>query len=500
MNPTSITETALILKLEARTGRIHAIFTARVQDEEGHLDAGQPLFWNTDDLNLIKAFEGTIANEQERKPDIKPEPREVAQLWGLISKTHWCEAWSVLWNGSLRRRRWMEFKPLFVNEQWRAAILRELDRRAPGWAVEPQFLPWRELLIRSQKLNPMKLGRQRTILDAGCEGGVLHLREHEVLEWSDGTSGCVLEDAQMDDREGLFRSSIYRMEKNEVALCDMLEEWEQICSPIEYSEYADDIEGAVRLFMDEWRWWCLYPGEIAPDARELILELLEVRVPGWVDNSRRARNEMYSREAWLRVLLPEMSKIEEAEREARATHSRRQDLLGSVQRVLEEAGEPLAIGKITAILLANGDWQSRSATPKASVQARLAVDLKRRGGASVFFRSAPGCYGLRGPAARKTENTFSPHLRPDAPQSPDPRFLVGYDQYLAASRALDGATRSSMDRSELEEALKAHKRAAVSIYHLAHTKDGVEKADLFKEAESIAAKASQTLERIKTLQ
>lgn len=65
------------------------------------------------------------------------------------------------------------------------------------------------------------------------------------------------------------------------------------------------------------------------------------------------------------------------------------------QRVLEEASEPLHYREITKQLLDKGLADSQSKTPAASVNAVLAVDIKRKGKDSVFVRVSPGVFGLR---------------------------------------------------------------------------------------------------------
>jgi restriction system protein len=74
-------------------------------------------------------------------------------------------------------------------------------------------------------------------------------------------------------------------------------------------------------------------------------------------------------------------------------------VLEAAKKVLEEAGAPLHVRDLTATMLAKGYWSTQGLTPEATVQARLAMDIKTRAGTSAFTRSAPGCYGLRGQAA-----------------------------------------------------------------------------------------------------
>lgn len=71
-------------------------------------------------------------------------------------------------------------------------------------------------------------------------------------------------------------------------------------------------------------------------------------------------------------------------------------VLEAAKKVLEEAGAPLPVRDLTAAMLSKGYWTTQGLTPEATVQARLASDLKARGDASSFVRPAPGRYGLRG--------------------------------------------------------------------------------------------------------
>lgn len=73
-------------------------------------------------------------------------------------------------------------------------------------------------------------------------------------------------------------------------------------------------------------------------------------------------------------------------------------VLEAAKKVLEEAGAPLHVRDLTATMLAKGYWSTQGLTPEATVQARLCTDLKTREGASLFVRTARGCYGLRGVA------------------------------------------------------------------------------------------------------
>ena len=62
--------------------------------------------------------------------------------------------------------------------------------------------------------------------------------------------------------------------------------------------------------------------------------------------------------------------------------------------VLAEANGPLHYGEITERILARGLWLSEGKTPEATVNARLAVDLRSQGTASRFVRVGRGRFAL----------------------------------------------------------------------------------------------------------
>ncbi|MCD4671698.1 MAG: restriction endonuclease [Anaerolineaceae bacterium] len=69
--------------------------------------------------------------------------------------------------------------------------------------------------------------------------------------------------------------------------------------------------------------------------------------------------------------------------------------LDATEKVLLEAGEPLHYGEITQRMLKREWWQTDGKTPDATVNARITVDIKRRGELSRFMRTAPGIFALR---------------------------------------------------------------------------------------------------------
>ena len=62
--------------------------------------------------------------------------------------------------------------------------------------------------------------------------------------------------------------------------------------------------------------------------------------------------------------------------------------------VLAEADAPLHYSEITGRMLAKGLWNSGGKTPKATVNARLAVDIRDHGAASRFVRVSRGRFAL----------------------------------------------------------------------------------------------------------
>ena len=72
----------------------------------------------------------------------------------------------------------------------------------------------------------------------------------------------------------------------------------------------------------------------------------------------------------------------------------------AARRVLAESGKPLHYQEITKRILEGGLSQSTSKTPAASLNAVLAVEIKRNGSSSPFVRVTPGVFGLRDGARR----------------------------------------------------------------------------------------------------
>lgn len=60
--------------------------------------------------------------------------------------------------------------------------------------------------------------------------------------------------------------------------------------------------------------------------------------------------------------------------------------------VLNEAKTPLHVNEITRHILAKKLWQTKGKTPEATINARIAMDIKTKGTASAFQRVKPGVY------------------------------------------------------------------------------------------------------------
>ena len=76
-----------------------------------------------------------------------------------------------------------------------------------------------------------------------------------------------------------------------------------------------------------------------------------------------------------------------------------ENLLAAVERVLDEADEPLHYQELTRRVLESGLWATEGQTPAATINAKLSTDIKRHGDASRFDRTAPGVFALRSRSA-----------------------------------------------------------------------------------------------------
>lgn len=68
--------------------------------------------------------------------------------------------------------------------------------------------------------------------------------------------------------------------------------------------------------------------------------------------------------------------------------------LKAAEQLLRSEGKPLHYRVITRLIIECGLWQSDGKTPEATVNALIAVDIKRRGNKSRFRRVGKGIFGL----------------------------------------------------------------------------------------------------------
>ena len=71
------------------------------------------------------------------------------------------------------------------------------------------------------------------------------------------------------------------------------------------------------------------------------------------------------------------------------------NLLDAVETVLAAHGKPLHYGQITQRVLEQNLWHTEGQTPQATLNARLAVDIRDNGSNSRFQRTSPGVFALR---------------------------------------------------------------------------------------------------------
>lgn len=86
----------------------------------------------------------------------------------------------------------------------------------------------------------------------------------------------------------------------------------------------------------------------------------------------------------------------------------------AARRILSERG-PMHYKALAEAILEQGLVQSSGATPAASLNAMIAVDIKRNGSMSDFVRVRPGIFGLRGvhAAGAKSEAPSTTDSKPD---------------------------------------------------------------------------------------
>lgn len=108
--------------------------------------------------------------------------------------------------------------------------------------------------------------------------------------------------------------------------------------------------------------------------------------------------------------------------------------LEAALKVLQDAGTPLHYLEITKRVLAAKLWKTNGKTPEATINARLAVDVKKNGKASVFRRAGRGVFAVN------TERTDPTPYQPGLLRTEEPALYV--------SGAKTGETLSFTDAAE----------------------------------------------------
>ncbi len=71
------------------------------------------------------------------------------------------------------------------------------------------------------------------------------------------------------------------------------------------------------------------------------------------------------------------------------------DSLDAAEEVLRVEGKPLRSKELTHLMLERGHWKTAGLTPDQTVNARIAVDIMKRGAKSRFQRISKGLFALR---------------------------------------------------------------------------------------------------------
>ncbi|NCU42482.1 MAG: hypothetical protein EOM19_07260, partial [Candidatus Moranbacteria bacterium] len=66
----------------------------------------------------------------------------------------------------------------------------------------------------------------------------------------------------------------------------------------------------------------------------------------------------------------------------------------SAIEILKKAKKPLHYTEITRLALESGILETEGATPEATMNAQIVVDIKNKGEGSDFIRTAPGTFAL----------------------------------------------------------------------------------------------------------
>ncbi len=112
----------------------------------------------------------------------------------------------------------------------------------------------------------------------------------------------------------------------------------------------------------------------------------------------------------------------------------------AARAVLTAADEPLSYREITRRALDLGLLTTEGKTPEASVNARMSVDISRKGSESAFIRTAPATFGLREWLGRDGVSTYSGEGS-DSAQIRVPHYPV-YSKTAQLLPILDGMLRT----------------------------------------------------------
>ena len=115
------------------------------------------------------------------------------------------------------------------------------------------------------------------------------------------------------------------------------------------------------------------------------------------------------------------------------------EALDAAYAALREAGEPLHYREITKRIVARGMWVTRGKTPWATVNARLAVDIRQHGDSSRFRRVAPGVFAASEPLS---------DVSPDVTEATDEAGQVG--RPVGSMSFLDAAEKVLRDSESSE--------------------------------------------------
>ena len=114
--------------------------------------------------------------------------------------------------------------------------------------------------------------------------------------------------------------------------------------------------------------------------------------------------------------------------------------LDAALKILQEAESPLHYREITKRVLAAGLWKTEGKTPDATINARLAVDIKKNGPASAFRRAGRGVFGVnteRTDPTPRPENTVKTEERALYVRGPKAGEVLSFTG--AAERILEAA-------------------------------------------------------------